>query len=167
MSHERPAVGTELTKTVKGNTAKCVVYSDVFVYNGVQYKSLSAAAIVAAKDLGLKSTTQDGWALWGLKKARSSEPQEPVSLPLAFTPEPGLGHFTQIEEMITPPLPPAPTLPQAPNTLYEILKDAPLQPTDDAAILALLPPVPAATCPMTTAVAELALPIMLWCSANQ
>ena len=69
MSHEMPPAGTILSKTSKGMTAQATVMEDGQIsYGGIAYKSLSAAAIVAAKAIGLKATTQDGWAFWGLKK---------------------------------------------------------------------------------------------------
>jgi hypothetical protein len=38
-------------------------------YKGARYRSLSAAAMAAAKDLGLTNKTQNGWVFWGVTKA--------------------------------------------------------------------------------------------------
>jgi hypothetical protein len=49
-----------------------------FRYAGELYRSLSAAAMAAAKDLGLNNKTQNGWAFWGLTKP-SRRPSDPLA----------------------------------------------------------------------------------------
>lgn len=65
-----PAIGTVIEKCDRRGAvrASCRVEAEGIVYNGAIYKSLSGAAIAAAKDLGLASKTADGFAFWGLKK---------------------------------------------------------------------------------------------------
>jgi hypothetical protein len=75
-----PPVGTVLQKRDRaGNErVRCTIVNGGVEYSGTLCKSLSAAAIAAAKDLGLKSTTQDGYAFWQLKKAAHRE-KDPVA----------------------------------------------------------------------------------------
>jgi hypothetical protein len=47
---------------------ECTVEQGGIRYAGKLYKSLSAAAIAATKDLGLKSKTQNGHTFWGVAK---------------------------------------------------------------------------------------------------
>jgi hypothetical protein len=65
-----PAVGTVIAKKDRqGNErARCTIVHDGVEYRGTTYRSISAAAMAAAKDLGLASKTQDGYAFFGLKK---------------------------------------------------------------------------------------------------
>lgn len=65
-----PAVGTVIVKNDRqGNErARCTIVHDGVEYRGTTYRSISAAAMAAAKDLGLASKTQDGYAFFGLKK---------------------------------------------------------------------------------------------------
>jgi len=66
-----PLVGTVLIKRDRHGVerARCTMVEGGTEYNGTVYRSISAAALVAAKDLGLGGTTQDGFAFWQLKKA--------------------------------------------------------------------------------------------------
>lgn len=58
-----------IKKDRKGNErARCTIVDDGVEYHGTTYRSISAAAMAAAKDLGLASKTQDGYAFFGLKK---------------------------------------------------------------------------------------------------
>jgi hypothetical protein len=57
---------------------ECRVEQDGIHYAGKTYKSLSAAAMEAAKDLGLTNKTQNGFVFWGLSK-----PPRPARDPLA------------------------------------------------------------------------------------
>ncbi len=68
-----PAVGTVIIKRDRqGNErARCTIVDGGIEYSGTTYRSISAAAMAAAKDLGLTSKTQDGYAFWGLKKSTS------------------------------------------------------------------------------------------------
>lgn len=64
-----PAVGTTIQKKDRGGNVRCecqVVEGGV-LYNGTTYRSLSAAALASARDLGLATKTVDGWSWWGLK----------------------------------------------------------------------------------------------------
>jgi len=65
-----PEPGTVLRKLDrKGNVrCECTVEADGIRYNGTLYRSLSAAAMAAAKDLGLGGKTQNGFSYWGLSK---------------------------------------------------------------------------------------------------
>jgi hypothetical protein len=72
-----PPLGTLLRRTDRhGNVrCECTIEEAGFRYAGTLYKTLSAAAIVAAKDLGLTSETQNGFTFWGLSKpARRERP---------------------------------------------------------------------------------------------
>jgi hypothetical protein len=74
-----PPIGTPLSKRDRAGQerARCTVVESGVEYNGTVYRSLSAAAVAAAKDLGLKSTTQDGYAFWQLKAATPRE-KDPI-----------------------------------------------------------------------------------------
>lgn len=65
-----PPVGTVIIKRDRqGNErARCTIVDDGVEYGGTSYRSISAAAMAAARDLGLASKTQDGYAFFGLKK---------------------------------------------------------------------------------------------------
>jgi hypothetical protein len=74
-----PPPGTVIEKRDhSGNVrCKCTVGDDGIRYEGKVYKSLSAAAMAAAKDLGIGGRTQNGYTFWGLSK-----PQRPAGDPL-------------------------------------------------------------------------------------
>jgi hypothetical protein len=65
-----PAPGTLLQKRDRHGAVRCecTVEADGIRYAGKVYKSLSAAAMAAAKDLGLTNKTQNGFVFWGLSK---------------------------------------------------------------------------------------------------
>jgi hypothetical protein len=65
-----PAPGTLLQKRDRHGAVRCecTVEADGIRYAGKIYKSLSAAAMAAAKDLGLTNKTQNGFVFWGLSK---------------------------------------------------------------------------------------------------
>jgi hypothetical protein len=65
-----PAQGTLLQKRDRHGAVRCecTVEADGIRYAGKVYKSLSAAAMAAAKDLGLTNKTQNGFVFWGLSK---------------------------------------------------------------------------------------------------
>jgi hypothetical protein len=65
-----PPAGTVLQRRDRhGNVrCECTVEQDGIRYAGKLYKSLSAAAIAATKDMGLKSKTQNGHTFWGVAK---------------------------------------------------------------------------------------------------
>jgi len=65
-----PEPGTVIQKRDRqGNMrCECTVEADGVRYNGKLYRSLSAAAMAAAKDLSLGGKTQNGFTFWGLSK---------------------------------------------------------------------------------------------------
>lgn len=65
-----PEPGTVIQKRDRqGNVrCECTVEADGVRYNGTLYRSLSAAAMAAAKDLNLGGKTQNGFTFWGLSK---------------------------------------------------------------------------------------------------
>jgi hypothetical protein len=71
-----PPAGTVLRKVDRSGNPRCecVVVADGRIdYKGTVYRSLSAAAVAAARDLGLSSTSANGFAFWGVSKpARAS-----------------------------------------------------------------------------------------------
>jgi hypothetical protein len=77
-----PALGTLLQKRDRHGAVRCecTVEETGIRYAGAIYKSLSAAAMAAAKDLGLTNKTQNGFVFWGLSKPprRASDPLETI-----------------------------------------------------------------------------------------
>jgi hypothetical protein len=75
-----PPVGTVLRKVDRNGTTRseAAVVEGGILYKGTVYRSLSAAAIAAARDQGKQSRTMNGWAYWGLTK-----PVRSTSSPLA------------------------------------------------------------------------------------
>jgi len=73
-----PAPGTLLQKRDRHGAVRCecTVEAGGIRYAGKVYRSLSSAAMAAAKDLGLNNKTQNGFTFWGLSKPprRSSDP---------------------------------------------------------------------------------------------
>jgi len=73
-----PAPGTLIQKRDRHGAVRCEcsVEEGGIRYNGNLYRSLSGAAMAAAKDLGLTNKTQNGFTFWGLSKppSRSSDP---------------------------------------------------------------------------------------------
>jgi hypothetical protein len=74
-----PAAGTVLQKRDRHGAVRCqctVEDGGSIRYAGKSYRSLSAAAMAAAKDLGLGGKTQNGYTFWGLSKPprRPSDP---------------------------------------------------------------------------------------------
>lgn len=66
-----PPVGTVIVKKDRHGTerARCTVVDGGVEFDGTVYKSISAAAMAAAKALGLNSKSLDGYAWFGLKSA--------------------------------------------------------------------------------------------------
>ena len=66
-----PPPGTVLQKKDRqGNVrCECRVLEHGVEYNGIEYRSLSAAAAAAAKDLGIKCSQVNGFLFWNLAKA--------------------------------------------------------------------------------------------------
>ena len=73
-----PPPGTVLQKKDRHGAVRCecTVEEGGIRYAGKVYRSLSSAAMAAAKDLGLTNKTQNGWIFWGLTKPprRPSDP---------------------------------------------------------------------------------------------
>jgi hypothetical protein len=73
-----PAPGTVLQKKDRqGNVrCECTIEEDGIRFKGTLYRSLSAAAMAASKDLGLGGRAQNGFLFFGLVKqpARASDP---------------------------------------------------------------------------------------------
>lgn len=65
-----PPVGTVLQKLARDGSVRCecTVDADGIRYAGKLYRSLSGAAMAAAKDLGLSNKTANGWNFWGITK---------------------------------------------------------------------------------------------------
>lgn len=65
-----PAPGTLLQKRDRLGAVRCecTIEADGIRYAGKVYRSLSAAAMAAAKDLGLNNKTQNGFTFLGLSK---------------------------------------------------------------------------------------------------
>src|SRR5262249_7360062 len=65
-----PAPGTLLQKRDRHGAVRCecTVEADGIRYAGKLYRSLSSAALAAAKDLGLTNKTQNGFIFWGITK---------------------------------------------------------------------------------------------------
>lgn len=62
--------------------ARCVYQGPGrFVFNRKIYPSISAAANAAAKHLGLKSTTLNGWWFWGVEKRVQIREKAPKKKP--------------------------------------------------------------------------------------
>jgi hypothetical protein len=75
-----PPPGTLLQKRDRHGAVRCecTVEAGGFRYAGEVYRSLSAAAMAAAKDLGLQNKTQNGWAFWLITKP-SRRPSDPLA----------------------------------------------------------------------------------------
>lgn len=65
-----PAPGTLLQKRDRHGAVRCecTIEADGIHYAGKVYRSLSAAAMAAAKDLGLTNRTANGFVFWGVSK---------------------------------------------------------------------------------------------------
>jgi hypothetical protein len=63
---------------------KCTVEEGGTRYARNTYRSLSAAAKAAAKDLGLKNKTQNGFTFWGLSKPPRPPSDPPEALDRAW-----------------------------------------------------------------------------------
>jgi hypothetical protein len=65
-----PPAGTVLQKRDRHGKVRCecTVAEDGIHYAGKVLRSLSGAAMAAAKDLGLTNKTQNGWVFWGVTK---------------------------------------------------------------------------------------------------
>jgi hypothetical protein len=75
-----PPAGTLLQKVDRHGKVRCecTVEEAGFRYAGEVYRSLSAAAMAAAKDLGLANKAQNGWTFWSITKP-SRRPSDPLA----------------------------------------------------------------------------------------
>lgn len=71
-------VGTVIQKRDRHGKVRCecTVEADGYRYGKMVYRSLSAAAVAAAKDLGLVAKSLNGLVFWGLKKPLGKNPIE-------------------------------------------------------------------------------------------
>lgn len=68
-----PPVGTKIEKKDRNGTVRCtckVLDGGRIEYDGKEFASISAAALAAAKDLGLTNKTYNGFTFWGLDTAK-------------------------------------------------------------------------------------------------
>jgi hypothetical protein len=74
-----PPPGTVIEKRDRAGNLRCkvTVEEDGIHYNGQLYKSLSAATMAAAKDLGIGGRSQNGFTFFGLSK-----PKRPAADPI-------------------------------------------------------------------------------------
>ncbi|HQP88854.1 MAG TPA: hypothetical protein PLL76_21575 [Thermoanaerobaculia bacterium] len=74
-----PAVGTLIQKRDRHGAVRCecTVEPGGIRYSGTLYRSISSAALAAAKDLGRKNRSENGYVFWGLVK-----PSRPASDPI-------------------------------------------------------------------------------------
>lgn len=65
-----PAVGTVIQKRDRHGAIRCecTVEPDGIRYSGTLYRSISSAALAAAKDLGRRNQSENGYVFWGLVK---------------------------------------------------------------------------------------------------
>ncbi|MBN1773594.1 MAG: DUF2924 domain-containing protein [Deltaproteobacteria bacterium] len=65
-----PTPGTVIQKCARDGSVRCevTVEADGIRYKGTLYRSLSAAALAAAKDLGIRGRAQNGYTFFGLSK---------------------------------------------------------------------------------------------------
>lgn len=75
-----PQAGTTLKKLDRQGAVRCecLVADDGIKYNGATYRSLSAAAVAAAKDLGIGGA-QNGYVFWGLVKPARTAGADPLT----------------------------------------------------------------------------------------
>ena len=74
-----PPVGTTISKRDRHGAVRCecTIEEGGIRYAATLYPSISAAAMAAANDLGLKNKTQNGFTFWGLTK-QPRAPSDPV-----------------------------------------------------------------------------------------
>lgn len=78
-----PPPGTVLRKYDRNGAVRCeavVGQNGQVIYRGVTYSSISAAAKVAAGDIGLAARSCDGYAFFGLKGRADAAPRTPRSV---------------------------------------------------------------------------------------
>ncbi len=81
-----PPPGTLLQKRDRHGVVRCecTVEKEGIRYAGKVYRSFSAAAMAAAKDLGLGGKTQNGFTFWGLSKPPRPEKDRLAALERAW-----------------------------------------------------------------------------------
>jgi hypothetical protein len=96
-----PAPGTVLQKKDRYGKVRCecTVEADGISYQGFRFKSLSAAAMAAAKDLGLGGA-QNGFVFWGLVK-----PPRPARDPQEALGKAWARYHARLQEMISSGVP--------------------------------------------------------------
>lgn len=85
-----PPPGTVLQRRDRRGQVRCeatVTAAGVW-FQGTRFTSLSAAALAAARSLGLTPRSLNGWAWWGLQNPRARRRQRPASAPTEPAPEP-------------------------------------------------------------------------------
>jgi len=85
-----PPPGTVLQKRDRQGAVRCecTVETDGVRYRDALFPSLSAAAMAAARDLGLGSKTQNGFAFWGLGRRSKDTTATPPDAPGPAAPRP-------------------------------------------------------------------------------
>jgi hypothetical protein len=80
-----PPVGTVIKKLDRAGAVRCEckVTETGFIYNGTEFRSLSAAAMAAAKDLGVKGSV-NGFLFFGLIKQQPHETDPIAALQSAW-----------------------------------------------------------------------------------
>jgi hypothetical protein len=92
-----PAVGTTIEKRDRHGAVRCTctVEEGGIRYAGKVYPSLSGAAMAAAKDLGLRNKTQNGYIYWGLIK-----PPRPASDPIQALERSWQRYWERVEALV-------------------------------------------------------------------
>lgn len=93
-----PATGTILQKRDRYRTVRCecIIEEHGIRYAGNVYQSLSAAAIAAARDLGLNNKTQNGFLFWGVSK-----PPKRLNDPIAALDRAWERYFRSVSALMT------------------------------------------------------------------
>lgn len=102
-----PPAGTVIVKTDRNGTerVRCVIAEGGIEYGGATYKTISAAAMAAARDLGLASKSQDGYAFWGLKKPAPKPVSEEALAEARATYTDAANRYGALAEQYPDPLP--------------------------------------------------------------
>lgn len=92
-----PAVGTVLQKHDRQGALRCQceIVDGGVRYAGTIYRSLSSAAVAAAKDLGLAAKAMNGFTFWGVSKPPRSSAVPQARLERAWS-----GYQTRLEAAI-------------------------------------------------------------------
>lgn len=92
-----PPVGTVLQKRDRHGAVRCEceITAEGIRYQGELYRSLSAAAVAAAKELGLAAKAINGFTFWGLAK-----PARPAADPLTALERAWDRYATKVESVL-------------------------------------------------------------------